>query len=106
MLCNPHRTQYILDMKGKAAEMKLYCKQLYGKSVCPLCRINPGVDQYHHIGSDGGEGNPIEAWVCLNCHAYAIVPKGKQSTNDWHELVDTSHLQWPYGIGEMPKYED
>lgn len=106
VLCNPHRTQYILDMKGKAAEMKLYCKQLYGKSVCPLCRINPGVDQYHHIGSDGGEGNPIEAWVCLNCHAYAIVPKGKQSTNDWHELVDTSHLQWPYGIGEMPKYED
>ncbi len=70
-LCTPHRTQHVIDMQEAAVAMRTYVLNAHGKMVCPLCRVNRGVDAYDFAGPEGGEGQRL-AWACLACHAFVV----------------------------------
>ncbi|KAI5864002.1 hypothetical protein GGS23DRAFT_562520 [Durotheca rogersii] len=71
-LCNPHRLAYLIKMQQAADNMRAYCKNLYGRMVCPACRIRPGMDRFMFRGPDGGSETPIRVYGCLNCHQFVF----------------------------------
>ncbi|XXG97467.1 hypothetical protein Hte_003769 [Hypoxylon texense] len=75
-ICRPHRLQYILNLQTEVARMREYCRSVYGRMVCPLCREIPGPDSYGFQGIRGGENNSFQGWACLNCHGYVLNKKG------------------------------
>ncbi|KAK6955658.1 hypothetical protein Daesc_003301 [Daldinia eschscholtzii] len=70
-LCSPHRLQHLLNMQEAASDMRIYIDSVWGKQVCPLCKINPGINDYDFKGVVGGE-NGDRIWVCLVCHSYVF----------------------------------
>ncbi|KAI1388550.1 uncharacterized protein F4822DRAFT_443472 [Hypoxylon trugodes] len=76
VICSPHRLQYLINMQVAATQMREYCKSLYGRMVCPLCRARPGIDNYQFQGQAGGEENAIKGYCCLNCHGLVFEGEG------------------------------
>ncbi|OTB16176.1 hypothetical protein K445DRAFT_11142 [Daldinia sp. EC12] len=60
-----------LTQKEAASDMRIYMDSVWGKQVCPLCKINPGINDYDFKGVVGGE-NGDRIWVCLVCHSYVF----------------------------------
>ncbi|KAL7624630.1 hypothetical protein AAE478_006199 [Parahypoxylon ruwenzoriense] len=71
-ICNPHRITYLMNMERIVTNMRAYCKNLYGRMVCPACRLRPGIDSYQFTGEQGGANNVVKCYGCLNCHQWVL----------------------------------
>ncbi|KAI0851923.1 hypothetical protein F5Y00DRAFT_258879 [Daldinia vernicosa] len=97
-LCSPHRLQHLLDMQEAISNMKIYIDSMYGRSVCPVCKQRPGINEYNFEGPQGGEG-VCKAWMCLVCHGFVL-------TENTTSVIPRFHLKpgapkpapAPYGI--------
>ena len=58
-------------MMEQVWSMRNYVYTMHGKVVCPLCRINAGVDQYNFSGPNGGENQQL-AWACMSCNSFVV----------------------------------
>ncbi|RYP11100.1 hypothetical protein DL764_000258 [Monosporascus ibericus] len=86
-ICTPHRTQHVIDMRAEADRIREYVKDFHGKMVCPLCRVNAGVDAYGFEGEEGGYGQRL-AWACLACHGFVLAGQGDNGPIDgaWQQF--------------------
>ncbi|KAI0847506.1 hypothetical protein F5Y00DRAFT_271061 [Daldinia vernicosa] len=85
--CTPHRLEYHIHMERNIRAMEEYLQQTYGRtSVCPFCRVRPGIDAYDFTGPKGGEGKN-KVWVCKACHDVVYYPAGEPaSVGNWDGL--------------------
>ena len=74
VLCTPHRTQHVIDMESAAQAMRKFVRSMHGKMVCPLCRVNAGVDEHGFAGLDLTTQDL--AWACLACHEWVFATPG------------------------------
>ncbi|KAI2772118.1 hypothetical protein F4815DRAFT_504477 [Daldinia loculata] len=63
--------KHLLNLQEAVSDMKIYVDSLYGRMVCPGCKIFPGLNDYNFEGPLGGEG-VYKAWICLACHGFVI----------------------------------
>ncbi|KAI1802338.1 hypothetical protein F4811DRAFT_573142 [Daldinia bambusicola] len=106
-LCSPHRLQHMLNMHEAVSDMRIYVDSVWGKQVCPLCKINPGIHDYNFQGVVGGEKSD-KIWVCLVCHSFVAtgdttgIISRLYTTSE--ELLDQREaIPPPYSIKEEDK---
>lgn len=107
-ICRPHRLQYMLNIETMISRMREYCKSVYGRMVCPLCRQRPGIDSYGFQGRDGGvdpfRSTPaFHAWACLNCHGYVLNRGGGIIPIDHLTTIRHPHAPAPYSVRDQER---
>ncbi|KAI1471677.1 uncharacterized protein F4812DRAFT_467665 [Daldinia caldariorum] len=60
-----------LTEKVAVSDMRIYIDSVWGKQVCPMCKVNPGIHDYKFRGVVGGE-NCDKIWACLVCHSFVV----------------------------------
>ncbi|KAI1099487.1 hypothetical protein F4804DRAFT_321806 [Jackrogersella minutella] len=106
-ICSPHRLQYMMNIQTQVSRMKEYCKSLYGRMVCPCCRMHPGIDNYAFQGENGGVSAPLHGWVCLNCQGYVFAKNPTTGPLPVGLLSQTRNptAPPPYNVTEQGKQE-